>query len=223
MKTMLAMTCVALLGVAGAALGRGWDDDFVPREPAAKQPGRYEWSWDGKDGLSLEAPFTLHYSPAGAPRIVATGPDELLAHLQVGQGRIRVDRDWRYSGRERITVTVTGVTVHNIALSGTGHADFENVDLDSLHLALSGSGGVTGGGRADHLDLAMSGSGDADLSGLAVRDANIHLSGSGNVRVSPGGAVNLAASGSGIVRMARQPARINQSVSGSGGVRIDGR
>jgi len=218
MKTMFAMLALATLATGAAA--RGWDD-FTPRDPVVKQAGHYEWSWDGDDGLSLEAPVTLHYSPAGSPRIVATGPEELLAHLEVGQGRIRVQRDWHYSGSGRVEITVSGVTVHNIALSGSGRADFANVDLDRLHLAMSGSGDVTGTGRADHLDLAMSGSGNADLSRLTVRDANVHMSGSGNVRVSPSGNVNLAASGSGIVRMTRQPAHINQSVSGSGGVRVD--
>jgi hypothetical protein len=218
---MMAMAALALATLAaGSAMARGWDD-FMPRDPVVKQAGHYEWTWDGDDGLSLEAPVTLHYAPGGTPRIVATGPDELLAHLEVGQGRIRVDRDWHYSGRDRVEVTVSGVTVHNISLSGTGHMEFNGLDLDRLHLAISGSGALTGAGRADRLDLAISGSGNADLSRLAVRDANIHLSGSGNVRVSPSGTVNLAASGSGVVRMTRQPARINQSVSGSGGVRIE--
>src|SRR5476651_53130 len=100
MKAVFAMTGMALLALAASsALARDWNDDFVPRDPAVKQPGHYEWSWDGKDGLSLEAPVTLHYTPGGSPRIVATGPDEMLAHLQVGQGHIRVDRDWHYSGR----------------------------------------------------------------------------------------------------------------------------
>src|SRR5262249_55284048 len=158
----------------GAAMARGWDDDFTPRDPGVKQAGHYEWTWDGSDGLSLEAPVTLHYSPAGSPRIGATGPDELLAHLEVGPGRIPVAPDWHYSGRDRVEITVSGVTVHNIALSGTGRAEFENVALDRLHLAISGSGSAAGSGRADHLDLAMSGSGNADLSRLTVRDANIH-------------------------------------------------
>jgi hypothetical protein len=222
MKTICAMTAavVAVLA-AGAATARGWDD-FTPQDPVVKQPGRVEWKWDGDDGIGLGAPLTLHYTPQGAPRIVATGSDDILAHLQEWRGELRMEPGWRNSGNARAEVTITGVTARNISLSGTGRLEFENVDLDRLHLAISGSGSAAGGGRADHLDLAMSGSGNADLSRLTVRDANIHLSGSGNVRVSPSGTVSLAASGSGVVRMTRQPARINQSVSGSGGVRIEG-
>jgi hypothetical protein len=218
MKTVIAMTVLAL--AATAALARGWDDDFVPREPVVKQSGHYEWQWDGDDSLGIQAPVSVRYTPAGPPRIVATGPDELLAHLQVGQGRIRVDRDWHYSGRDRVQVTVTGVTVHNIALSGSGQADLAKLDLDRLNLAISGSGSVRGDGRSDTVNLAVSGSGNADLAKLETRSANVHISGSGRVDLTPRDSANIATSGSGIVRMAKRPAHLTQHISGSGGARI---
>lgn len=218
MKTMIAMTVLAL--AATTAFAHGWDDDFIPRDPVVKQSGHYEWQWDGKDSLALQAPATMHYMPAGSPRIVVTGPDDLLAHVQVGQGRIRVDRDYHYSGHDRLQVTVTGVTVHNIALSGSGQADLEKLDLDHLNLAISGSGSVRGDGRSDSINLAVSGSGNAELGRLETRSANIHISGSGRVDLSPRDSVNIATSGSGIVRMAARPAHFTQHVSGSGGARI---
>jgi hypothetical protein len=219
----VAMMSMALLALAAtAALGRDWDDNFVPRDPAVKQPGHYEWTWDGKDSLGIEAPVNLHYTQAGSPRIVITGPDELLAHVQVGQGRIRTDQDWHYSGREHLQVTVTGVTVHNIALSGSGQASLEKLDLDHLNLAISGSGMLTGDGHVEHANLSLSGSGNADLSHLSASTANIHISGSGKARLTPHDSANVAVSGSGIVWMSARPAHLNQSISGSGGVRIDG-
>lgn len=220
MKAIVAISGLALLAVAvTGAFAR--DDDFIPRDPVVKQPGHYEWSWDGKDSLGIQSPVDVRYTPAGSPRIVATGPEELLAHLQVGQGHIRVDRDWHYSGRDRIEVTVTGVTVHNIALSGSGSATLEKLALDHLNLAISGSGSVKGDGRSDSVNLAVSGSGNADLANLSVRNANIHISGSGNVKLSPRDEANVATSGSGTVRMAARPAHFTQAVSGSGGARFD--
>lgn len=220
MKTMIAMTVLAL--AATTAFAHGWDDDFIPRDPVVKQSGHYEWQWDGKDSLALQAPATMHYMPAGSPRIVVTGPDDLLAHVQVGQGRIRVDRDYHYSGHDRLQVTVTGVTVHNIALSGSGQADLEKLDLDHLNLAISGSGSLRGDGRADTVNLSVSGSGNADLANLAARTANIHISGSGRVNLTPRDSAALAVSGSGIVRMTARPPHLSQAVTGSGGVRIGG-
>jgi hypothetical protein len=221
MKIAIAMTALVLLA-ATAASGRDWDDDFVPRAPVVQQPGHYEWDWDGKDSLGIQAPVSVRYTPQGAPRIVATGPGELLAHLQVGQGRIRVDRDYHYSGRDSVQVTVTGVTVHNIALSGSGQASLEKLDLDHLNLAISGSGSLRGDGRADTVNLSVSGSGNADLANLAARTANIHISGSGRVNLTPRDSAALAVSGSGIVRMTARPPHLSQAVTGSGGVRIGG-
>jgi hypothetical protein len=223
MKTLVAISGMVLLALAATtAFARDGDDNFVPREPSLKQSGHYEWNWDGKDGLSLEAPVSLRYTPGGSPRIVATGPDDMLAHLRIGQGRIRVDDDWHYSGRDRIEVTVTGVTVHNIALSGSGQAKLEKLDLDRLNLAISGSGSVKGDGRSDRVNLSISGSGNADLANLTTRSANIHISGSGNVKLSPRDEANIATSGSGTVRMAARPAHFTQALSGSGGARFDG-
>jgi len=96
------------------------------------------------------------------------------------------------------------------------------LDQDRLRLAISGSGRVSAGGRIDQVDLAISGSGDAFLGDASVQRANIHVSGSGNVEVTPREEANVHVSGSGNIRMKAMPARLNQKVSGSGGVRIAG-
>ena len=222
MKAVMAISGMMLALVASAAFARGWDGDFTAREPSVKQSGHYEWSWDGKDSLSLEAPVSLHYTPGGAPRIVATGPEELLAHLRVGQGRIRVDDNWHYSGPGRVEVTVTGVTVNSISLSGSGRATLEKLDLDRLNLSISGSGSVKGDGRSDQVSLSISGSGNADLAALTARTASVHISGSGKVDLTPRESASVSVSGSGIMRMTAKPAHYTQSVSGSGGIRING-
>lgn len=219
--TMVISAALAL--AATAAVARGWEGDFVPREPAVKQSGHYEWSWDGRDDLGLEAPATLRYTPEGSPRIVITGPDDLLAHVQVGQGRIRVDRDWHYSGNDRLVVTVTGVTVHNIALAGSGRASLEKLDLDHLNLSVAGSGTVTGDGQVGNANVSLAGSGAARLSRLQARNANIHISGSGEVDLTPRYDANVSITGSGIVHMTAMPGHLNQSIRGSGGVRTGAR
>ena len=185
MKAVLAISGVTFLAlVATAAFARDWDD-FTPRDPVVKQAGHYEWNWDGDDALSLEAPATMHYTPGGSPRIVITGPEDLLARIRVGQGHIRFDRDfdrdWDHVDNDRLQVTVTGVTVHNISVSGSGRATLEKLNLDHLDLAISGSGSLAGDGRSDRLHVAVSGSGRADVTKLAANEADINISGSGTV------------------------------------------
>ena len=70
--------------------------------------------------------------------------------------------------------------------------------------------------------FAESGSGNASLGDARVQRANIHISGSGDVDVTPREEANVHVSGSGNIRMKAMPARLNQKVSGSGGVRIAG-
>lgn len=60
------------------------------------------------------------------------------------------------------------------------------------------------------------------MADAAVRRANIHIAGSGDVTVNPREEVNVHVAGSGRVRMKAMPARVNQKVTGSGGVQIAG-
>lgn len=223
MRKLIVTFALGLLAVAPLAApsrARDWNDGFVPREPALVQPGHWEWAWDGDDGLALEAPVTVHYRVGGPARIVATGPDEILKHLLIGQGHIRADNDWHFLNGDHVTVTVTGVTVHKIALAGSGSATADGLDLDHLHLSLSGSGSITATGRADQADVALRGSGNADLAHLATRRANISIAGSGDVMLSPREEAHVSITGSGAVHMASRPASLSQKVVGSGTVRI---
>lgn len=218
LATALFVALALPLWSAAPALARSWGDNFVPQKPTLEQPGHREWAWDGNDSLSAEGPVLLHYSPAGAPRVVATGPEDLVSHIQFGQGRIRVDDGWPRSGRGQVEVTVTGVTVHNVALAGSGRAELNGLKLDDLRLSVAGSGAVKADGRAAHVNLSIAGSGNADLGRIEVRDANINIAGSGDVTITPRDTANVAITGSGNVRMAARPASLHQTTLGSGHV-----
>ena len=209
------------LALAMPALARSWDD-FTPREPSLKQSGHWEWDWDGTDGLGVSVRATVHYITSGPARIVVNGPNELLGKLRVGQGQIRWCEDCRVGG-DRLDITVSGVTLRNVALhGGGGDVQLGRLDQDRLRLAISGTGKASASGRIDQVDLAISGSGSANLGDTSVRRANIHISGSGDVDLSPRDEANVHVSGSGNIRMKAMPARLNQRVSGSGGVRVAG-
>jgi hypothetical protein len=213
--------CLFSLALSVPALARGWDD-FTPREPSLKQSGHWEWAWDGDDGLGVSVGATVHYVAGGPARISVSGPDDLLEKLRIGQGQIRWCEDCSIRGG-RLDITVSGVTLHNVALhGGGGDIQMGRLDQDRLRLAISGSGRMSAGGRIDQVDLAISGSGNASLADASVRRANIHISGSGDVDVTPRDEANVHVSGSGNIRMKAMPARLNQKVSGSGGVRIAG-
>lgn len=194
-------------------------DDFTPRDPSSRQPGRWEWAWDGSDGLGVGIGATVRYVPTGPARIVITGPEESLQQLEVGQGQIRWCDTCR--GSKKLEVVVSGVRLRSVAVHGSGgDVQLGRLDQDRLNLAISGTGRASAEGRIDRVDLSISGSGDADLGRATVQRANIHISGSGNAAITPREEANVHVSGSGNVRMAASPPRLRQAVSGSGGVRI---
>ena len=220
-KTALAFSLLSLLAVSASA--RDWDDyGFTPREPSLKQSGHWEWEWDGSDGLGIGlVGATVRYVPTLPARIVITGPDEALERLRVGQGQIRWCHDCR--AIKGLEVTVSGVALHNVALSGADiKIQLGRLDQDRLHLALSGTGEIDAAGRVDRLDASISGAGSILMPDAKVLRANINIAGSGDVAVSPRDEANVHVAGSGRVRMSAMPARLNQAVTGSGGVKVAG-
>jgi hypothetical protein len=213
-----AALALGLLSLAAEA--RDWDS-FMPREPSLKQPGHWEWAWDGRDGLGISVPATVHYQRSGPARIVITGPDEMLDQLRVGQGEIRFCRDCWGTSRGRLDITVSGVALRNVALAGGGEEiQLGRLDQDDLRLSISGSGKASADGRIDRLQLSISGSGTVRMDDAAVQRADIHIAGSGKVNVTPRQEANVHVAGSGDIQMKARPARLNQFVTGSGGVHV---
>jgi hypothetical protein len=191
-KTGFAL-CLLSLAVAPAMARDGYD--FTPREPSLKQPGHWEWAWDGEDGLGVGlVGATVHYVPTGPARIVITGSDEALERVRVGQGQIRWCEDCR--AIKGLEVTVSGVTLHNVALHGADvNIQLGRLDQDRLHLALAGTGEIDAGGRIDRLDISIAGAGNIGMAGASVQRANINIAGSGDVTVSPREEANVHVAG----------------------------
>ena len=260
-KSFFAITGLVFCLLPLTAEARGFED-FTAREPALKQSGHWEWAWDGSDSLGVGAPATVHYVASGPARIVVNGPDEMLEHLRVGQGQIRMecDNDCHFNGR-RLDITVSGVALNTVGLAGSGEIVLGRLDQDRLKLAISGSGRASAEGRIGRMDLSISGSGqarlgevavqqadinisgsgqvgaqgrmdrvelmiagsgDAHLDDVVIRQANVHITGSGTADMTPHDEADVHVVGSGKVRMKATPARFNQTVMGSGGVRVAG-
>jgi hypothetical protein len=218
-----------IFGVAALTLGllsvgavaRDWNG-FTPREPSLKQPGHQEWTWDGSDGLGVAVSGVVHYQRGGPARISISGPDEILQQVRVGQGQIRYCDDCRVP-RTPLDITVSGVPLRRVSLAGSGgDIQLGRLDQDELKLSIAGTGRVSAEGRIDTVHLSIAGSGNANLEKVAARRANIHIAGSGDVALTPRDEANIHVAGSGNVRMTAPPARLNQHITGSGGMRIMG-
>ena len=140
---------------------------FIGHAPAVDSPGHKEWTWDGDRSLAVDVPGVLHYQRSGPARIVITGPEELLRNVRVGDGRITSDGDWpwhwgaNWGGNDKLDITVSGIPLDNLAVSGSAKLLLGHLDQDSLNLHISGSGSASAEGRIAHLRLSISGSGNA--------------------------------------------------------------
>jgi Putative auto-transporter adhesin, head GIN domain len=199
-----------------AAMARDWDHVGTP--PALDQPGHKEWNWDGNRHLSVGVPSVLHYQRSGAPRIVITGPEDMLRRLQVGGGHIEMDHDWSWHfGRDdRVDITVSGVPLDQISLGGSGQMLLGHLDQDALDLVIGGSGSASADGRVGHLKVVIGGSGKIDFAKVASADAKVTIAGSGNVAVAPKDEASVTITGSGEVRMQTRPAHMHSVIMGSG-------
>lgn len=219
MRIFGATALVLGLLVVGAS-ARDWDG-FTPREPALRQPGHQEWAWDGSDGLGVAVSGTVHYQRGGPARISISGPDDVLRFVRVGQGQIRYCEDCRDVPRTQLDITVSGVPLRRVSLAGSGgDIQLGRLDQDELKVSIAGTGRVSAEGRIDDVKLSIAGSVNANLEKVAARRADIHIAGSGDVRLTPRDEANIHVAGSGNVRMTAPPARLNQHITGSGGMRI---
>jgi hypothetical protein len=120
-------------------------------------------------------------------------------------------------------VTTGGGLEHlDLDLSGSPHVALGPLKAREANIRMSGAGEVRVAGRSDRVLVSLSGHGTADLARLAAREADIRVSGSGKVMLTPRETADISVSGAGLVVMASRPARLSQSISGSGRIRIDG-
>jgi hypothetical protein len=216
------LLCAAFLSLAVAI---GGDDvfhdarSFREVKPLVDLATHKTWHWNGGDTLALDAPMNIRYRPSGPPGVLVTGPEDLLKHVRVGDGRIASDTNVNRSGGIRLNAVVSGVAIRKFVVNGGENLDLGLIDQPGLDLHLNGGGTVTGRGKVDQLNLVIAGPGKADLSGLSVLgDANISILGSGDAVLSPHGRVKLFIAGSGNLQLLSRPAELRQTIVGSGQV-----
>ncbi len=191
------------------------------------RPGHREWAWDGGEKLGVGGAMTVRVVPGGPARVVMTGPEELVRAAYLRRGDLGLEQSswwsspWRDRGR--IEVTVSGVNLSEVSVSGSSRVTLENaVRQRDLTVRVSGSGQVEARGEVERLEARVSGSGDVRLVGITAQQGDISVSGSGNVEVGAVAVVDASVSGSGDVRIRQRPKNIETSISGSGRVTAGG-
>jgi hypothetical protein len=235
-KTLIITSTAGLLlcaGFLGLARAIGGDDVFHDTrtlgemKPLIDLATQKSWKWNGGDTLALDAPINIRYqpngssqdSPRGAPQVSVTGPEDVLRHVRVRDGRIATDTSMTRVNGRKVEAIVSGAPIRKFVVNNGQNLDLGEIDQPALDLHLNGSGTVTGHGKVNQLNLVIAGSSKAELGGLSVTgDANISLLGSGDAALSPHGSVKLFIAGSGKLVLLTKPTELRQTIVGSGEV-----
>jgi hypothetical protein len=215
MKTLFANLALALALTlpAGMALAQ-------EMRPTVDRPGHREFNWVG-DRLGVSGSMQVTVRRDGAPRVVVTGPADLVERVILRDGSLGMESSysswWRNWGpNDRIQVAITGATLNDVSVSGSGSVRLGTLRQSDLEVHISGSGSVYADGQINRLDAHVSGSGNARLDGMRAQDGRFSVSGSGGIVVTAVERVDVSVSGSGNVRISDRPRDFSHSVSGSG-------
>jgi hypothetical protein len=193
-------------------------------------------AFTGGERLILDASFNVTYVQGDAATVRLEGPQAVIDRVRIDGARIGLDEDGPdsvtiafgrngitgWSDVDGVTVVVTAPSVTDFEINGSGDLDIQGYDQPALTLRIAGSGDARATGRTERLDVDIAGSGEAELEALEAGDATFDIAGSGEIDARPTGRVEAAVSGSGDIRLRRQPASLNSNIAGSGEVRVDG-
>jgi hypothetical protein len=104
-----------------------------------------------------------------------------------------------------------------LSISGSGDINLE-LETKVLETAISGSGDVKLTGKAQSFSAAIAGSGDIKAFDLISEKCEVSIAGSGDCQVNAVQELEVSIAGSGEVAYKGNPAKVNNSVSGSGEV-----
>ena len=117
-----------------------------------------------------------------------------------------------------MSVVVTVPTLNALTLAGGGTIVVDGIKGESLKVALSGGGNLTGSGTVTSLGVTLDGSGNVWFTRVAANDVHAVLSGSGNIFVTATKSLDASVPGSGTISYAGNPQAVTKSVTGSGAI-----
>ena len=192
--------------------------------------------WSGGDRLAVDVPGEISYVQGDEAGIRITGPKDIVDSIRFADGRLTMISDdhrdrgyirWTGSGirawseSEALRIVVTAPSVKTFELGDNGYVRVRGYDQPELELILQGNGAINVEGRTDKTSVTINGDGDANLDDLRVAEATVNVTGRGDVRVGPTERADIDISGRGDVTLTRNPAQVNQVITGWGEVDID--
>jgi len=210
----------------GSLAGAGLEGLFdhgprCPRIEGATATSR-ALDWDGSDKVQLVVFSDASYAPGPDNKLHASGDPQVLAHLQIRDGKIDLDcRGWR--DRDQIKLILPGREFREFAIAGRSDLKLDRLNQSSLKAQIAGTGTIKANGRIDDLRIEVAGVGHADFGKVTGRSAKVKLAGVSSADIAPSDSADIKIAGPSTVNLHSDPKDLDTQIAGPGRLRKIGR
>ena len=225
------VTSAVCIGAAAAIGGGSFGDGLVqslfehgprcPRIEGATATTRV-LDWDGSDKVQLVVFSDASYTPGPDNRLHASGDPQVLAHLQIRNGKIDLDcRGWR--DRDKLKLILPGREFREFAIAGRSDLKLDRLNQSSLKAQIAGTGTIQANGKIDDLKIEVAGVGHADFGKVTGRSAKVKLAGVSSADIAPSDSADIKIAGPSTVNLHSDPKDLDTQIAGPGRLRKIGR
>ncbi|HVW75751.1 MAG TPA: DUF2807 domain-containing protein [Rhizomicrobium sp.] len=215
--------CAACIGAAAAIGGGQFEDALVDpfggehcQTVAGATATSRDMDWDGSDQAGLAIPATANYTPGSDDKLHATGDAQVLAHLRIQDGMIKMDcRGWHDRAKD-VVITLPGREFRKFTLAGTGKMNLDHLNQASLKMQIAGVATVKANGKVDDLTIEMAGVSKADFSKVTGARADVKMAGVSEADIAPSQAADIHIAGPSSVNLYSNPKDLNTEIAGPG-------
>ena len=177
-----------------------------------------EMDWDGSDKVHLVVFSDATYVPGSDNKLHASGDPQVLAHLQIRNGKIDLDcRGWR--DRDKIKLILPGREFREFAIAGRSDLKLDRLNQSSLKALIAGTGTIQANGRIDDLNIEVAGVGHADFGKVTGRSAKVKLAGVSSADIAPSDSADIKIAGPSTVNLHTDPKDLDTQIAGPGRLR----
>lgn len=192
--------------------------------------------------ISAKGSFKVTLVSGKEGTITLKGDENLLEYIETEVQdnilKIYTKKDFSFTGRENIVITVPFEKISAVGFAGSGDIETQDainaeklelklagsgdgvfaVNSSNLKVALAGSGDLKITGTTQELEAKLAGSGDVECSKLEAQNADVSVAGSGDLKVNCIKNLMARVAGSGDIYYKGKPESIDSKVAGSGNI-----
>lgn len=203
----------------GGTMNLAWFDDLGDCKVNHATATSRSLDWSGGDEVDVSVPVNLHYKPGQGTQLQISGDPELVSHVKVDDGDIKLDCSHHNWHQQRLEITLPGnKTFREVNLKGVGSVNLEDLNQPELEIGMAGKGEVMVNGKTDSFTISLAGKGDVHAKDLIAQKAEINIAGRGDVETSPIESAEINIAGHGTVKLYTEPKHLESSILGRGEV-----